>query len=163
MDALIECLLASVMSLLHSSNAISPHHISDKQLVVRFNRDRDRYQDLVLDLIIANKPPAVILPDSKEPSHINMQNYSVINNQMHLLGIRTITSNATQVSFRIDETKDSTKDIVFRAYGFVDRGTDDSERITVSRIDDDWGVICTPRGQAQPLLKSTIRNIDGLL
>lgn len=130
---------------------------------MRFNASRLRFHDLVLDMIIANKPPNVVLLDSKEPSHINMENYSVINDRMHILGVRKITRTATQLSFRLDETKDSTKDLVFHANGFVDRATDDSERITVSRIDDDWGIICMPKGQPQPQLKSTIRNIESLL
>ncbi len=163
LDAFLKCLLASLISLLPPGSTYSSHLISDRQLVIRFNAQRDRFQDLVLDMIIANNPPSVVLRDSEEPSHLNMENYSVINTRMQILGIRKITRSGTQLSFRIDETKDSTKDLVFLANGFTDRATGDSERITVSRIDDDWGVICTSKGQAQPQLKSTIRNIEKFL
>lgn len=162
MDAFFKCLLATVMSLLPHSGPYSEHLISDKQLVTRFNTEQENFHDLLLDMMIANQPPNVVVRNSEDPSHINMENYTAINRRMGILGVRTIISDGTQFSFRMDETKDSTKDIVFFAYGFVDSVAGDSERITVSKIDNDWGIICTQKGQPQPQLKSIIR-FDSLI
>lgn len=151
MDAFLKCLLACVVSLLPTGNSsYSSHLISDAQLISRFSSERERYQDLVLDMMIANDPPNVVLLDSKESSHINMQNYSLINTEMHNLGVRSITRNGTRFAFRVDETKDSAKDLVFQAYGFVKNKSNDSDHINVSRIDDDWAVELSSKPETPP-------------
>ncbi len=156
MDAFLKCLLACVMSLLPTgSSPLSTYLISDKQLIYRFTSERARYQDLVLDMLIANHPPNVVLRDSKEPSHINMENYSLINTEMHNLGVRSITrDDGYRFAFRMDETENSAKDLVFKAYGFVKGSGIDSARVKVSRIDDDWGIALITKTEKLPDRKS---------
>ena len=141
MDAFLKCLLACVISLMPTGiSSYSSHLISDQNLVSRFASKREQYQDLVLDMLIANQPPKVVLRDSQEPSHKKMENYSTINKEMHDLDIRTITINGNRIAFRLDETKNSAKDLVWLPYGFRNCKSEDCERNGVSRIDDDWGL-----------------------
>ena len=151
LDAFLKCLLACIVSLLPAGNSsYSSHLISDKQLVGQFSSDRARYQDLVLDMMIANDPPNVVLRDSNEPRHLEMGNYSLINTEMHNLGVRSITRDGARFAFRVGETKNSAKDLVFQAYGFVKSKAADSEQTKVSRIDDDWGVAFTTKPGTPP-------------
>jgi hypothetical protein len=145
MDAFLKCLIACVVSLLpvgiNGTSGDSSHMRSDTEITQCFWLDREKYEDLALDLLIENNAPAADLQSLKA------ENLAKFTAHMHSLGVSKVSVGDNRVAFRVDENGTRTKELVYQPYWFTNytkaRSDRDSQISDYSKIDNDWGLSYT--------------------
>ena len=142
MDAFWKCLLACVMSLLPTASAVnSDHLISDKELAEQFVAHKEKYQDVVLSLLIDDQAPSHLVQGGVETKLGNLARFD---DQMKELHIQSITSTDRAIIIVVDQKGSAVKELVWHPFAFsklahVNFHTQTKEA-TFCRIDDDWAI-----------------------